>query len=137
MSSTVIPSRTPVKPNSLTGSRRRSVVRSASLRSGAATMAAKSGTPWADAQSGMPNATAAANSMTRSIGFPPFMAGWGPASEIRSRRFRHREQIVAEVVGIVLSADELLPGAVLFAPARRHIHGLVERILVLDLDQRL
>src|SRR6478736_673516 len=53
--------------------------------------------------------------------------------EIRPRRFRHREQIVVEVVGIVLRADELLPGAVLLAPARRHIHGLVERILVLDL----
>src|SRR5262249_22590595 len=77
MSSTVIPGRTPVKPNSLTGSRRRSVVRSASLRSGAATMAAKSGTPCADAQSGMPVATAAANSMTRSIGFLHLWLGWG------------------------------------------------------------
>src|SRR5947207_13612090 len=53
-------------------------------------------------------------------------------SEIRALRFRHREQVVAEAVAVVLGADELLPRASLLAPARGHIHGFVERVLVLD-----
>src|SRR5262245_3486165 len=56
-------------------------------------------------------------------------------SEIRLLRRWEWEQIVAEVVAVVLSANELPPVALLLAPARRHIHGLVERVLVLDLDE--
>src|SRR6185369_16738830 len=59
----------------------------------------------------------------------------GLCSEIRLRRPRDREQIVAEAVVIVLSADEFLPLALLLAPARHHVHGLVEGVLVLDLDE--
>src|SRR5262245_65874242 len=56
-------------------------------------------------------------------------------SEIRLRGFRDREQVVAEVIVIVLGADEFLPLALLLAPARHHVHGLVEGVLVLDLDE--
>src|SRR6266850_2843601 len=56
-------------------------------------------------------------------------------SKIRLRRSRDREQIVAEAVVIVLGADELLPIGLLLAPARYHVHGLVEGVLVLDLDE--
>src|SRR5437867_1005038 len=56
-------------------------------------------------------------------------------SEIRLLRSRDRKQIVAEAVVVVLGADELPPVTLLFAPARHHIHRLVERVLVLDLDQ--
>src|SRR5882672_9222627 len=58
-----------------------------------------------------------------------------PRSEIRRLRLREREQIVAEAVAIVLGTDELLPRARLLAPARHHVHGLVEGIRVLDLDE--
>src|SRR5215467_1860646 len=57
-------------------------------------------------------------------------------SEIGLRCSRDREQIVDEAIVIVLGADELPPLALLLAPARRHVHGLVEGVLVLDLDQR-
>src|SRR6266849_7670583 len=56
-------------------------------------------------------------------------------SEIRRVCFREREQIVAEPVAIVLSTDELPPFALLLAPARRHVHRLVEGVLVLDLNE--
>jgi hypothetical protein len=43
-----MPVRTPVNVSSLTGSRRLSISRSGAARSGAAMMAAKSGTPYAE-----------------------------------------------------------------------------------------
>src|SRR5215831_21240602 len=52
-------------------------------------------------------------------------------SEIGLRCSRDREQIVDEAILIVLGADELPPLALLLAPARRHVHGLVEGVLVL------
>ena len=56
-------------------------------------------------------------------------------SEIGFLGFRKREQVVAVVVLIVLGADELPPLTLLLAPARCHVHGFVEGVLVLDLDE--
>src|SRR4051794_34358391 len=60
-----------------------------------------------------------------------------PRSEIRLHSSRDREQIVAEAVVIVFGADEFLPLGLLFAPARHHVHGLVQGALILDLDKNL
>src|SRR5690348_5704493 len=60
-----------------------------------------------------------------------------PSSKIPLRRSRDREQVVAEVVVVVLGADEFLPLALLLAPARHHVHGLVDGAVVLDLDENL
>ena len=56
-------------------------------------------------------------------------------SKIRFGRFRERKQVVLEAVVVVLGADELPPIALLLAPARYHVHRLVEGAVVLDLDQ--
>src|SRR5438094_10346303 len=56
-------------------------------------------------------------------------------SKIRLGRCGKREQVVFEAIVVVLGADKLVPHALLLAPARCHVHGLVERVFVLDLDQ--
>ena len=42
---------------------------------------------------------------------------------------------MAEAVAVVLGTDELPPFALLLAPARRHVHRLVEGVLVHDLNE--
>ena len=56
-------------------------------------------------------------------------------SKIWPFRLRFGNQVVLEVVGVVLGADRFSPNVGVPAPALGHIHGFVERVLVLDPDE--
>src|SRR5262245_51033298 len=60
-----------------------------------------------------------------------------PRSEVRLRRARDREQTLIEVILVVLGADCLDQRIGDLAPALDQIERLVERVGVVDLDERL
>src|SRR5437588_12633218 len=56
-------------------------------------------------------------------------------SKIRLFRLRNRNEVGVEVIDTILGADRFPPNIGIPAPALGHVHGFVERVLVLDLDE--